>query len=153
MAKGAKPAPAYTPDVREVICERLAAGESLKSICRSDGMPGTTTVLRWVDTDKVFEDQYTRARTLGYRHLADEIVQIADDGANDTYTTEDGRVMTDYDVVARSKLRIDTRKWMLSKMLPKVYGDKLELSGDPANPIGVSLIEGVALKGAVRGTK
>ena len=61
--------------------------------------------------------------------LADELVEISDDSTNDTIVTEDGKVVTNQEVVARSRLRVDTRKWMLAKMLPKVYGEKLELAG------------------------
>ena len=85
-----------------------------------------STVLLWKDADEVFAEQYTRARTLGYQLLADEILEISDDGSNDTYTDDEGNERTNQDVIARSRLRVDSRKWMLSKMLPKVYGDKIQ---------------------------
>ena len=78
--------------------------------------------------------------------LADEILAISDDGLNDTYTDDDGNVRTATDVVARSRLRVDSRKWMLSKMLPKVYGDKLTHQGDAENPIAISRIERVIVR-------
>lgn len=60
--------------------------------------------------------------------LADELFSIADDGSNDTYEATEGEeksTRTDHDVINRSRLRIDTRKWYLSKVLPKIYGDKV----------------------------
>jgi hypothetical protein len=57
--------------------------------------------------------------------MAEEIVEISDEGKRDTYIDAYGNERTDYDVIARSKLRVDTRKWLLAKMLPKVYGDRI----------------------------
>lgn len=61
--------------------------------------------------------------------MADGILEIADDGRNDTYLLDEetGERGTDHDVIARSRLRVDTRKWLLSKCLPKIYGDRLEV--------------------------
>lgn len=121
----------YTEAIGAAICERLAAGESLRAICRSEGMPPESTVRLWAVSDvQGFAAQYTRAREAGYLRMADEITEIADDGTGDTWTDDEGNVRTNNDVVARSRLRVDTRKWLLSKMLPKVYGDKMELTGD-----------------------
>lgn len=92
------------------ICLRLAEGKSLRSVCSDSEMPDPSTVLRWTDSDPVFALQYARARETGYRLLADEILEIAD-----------GDEMADH-----KRVRVDARKWMLSKMLPKVYGDKVE---------------------------
>lgn len=74
-------------------------------------------------------DQYARACEARQEFLFDEIIDIADDGSNDTYVTEDGEG-TNYDVIQRSKLRIDARKWALSKMNPRKYGDKMDLTSD-----------------------
>lgn len=118
------------------ICDALAGGSSLRKAAEAEGM-SHATVLLWVREHSHFADQYARAREAGYALLADELIQIADDGKNDTYTDDDGNVRTDQDVVSRSRLRLDTRKWLLSKMLPKVYGDKLtqEHTGPNGGPI------------------
>lgn len=63
--------------------------------------------------------------------LADELLSIADDGRNDTYEVTEGEeksIRTDHDVINRSRLRVDTRKWYLSKVLPKIYGDKVDMN-------------------------
>ncbi len=66
---------------------------------------------------------------------AEEIVDIADDATNDWMErrNEEGgvsAVVADHEHISRSKLRVDSRKWIASKLLPKVYGDKLKLDAD-----------------------
>lgn len=128
----------FTQETADAICARLAEGESLNSICKDEAFPPESTVRRWaLDDEQGFSANYARAREVGYLRMADEITQIADNGSNDTYTDDEGNERTNQDVIARSRLRVDTRKWLLSKMLPKVYGDKLELSGDPDKPLAL----------------
>jgi len=91
-------------------------------------MPDAATVFRWLAVNESFREQYTRAREAQADAMLEEILQIADDGANDTYEDEEGNRRTDQDVIARSRLRVDTRKWAMSKMAPKKYGEKLDLN-------------------------
>lgn len=124
----------WSQAIADLICERLERGESLRGICRDQGMPDATAVLGWARNDKDgFAQQYARARETGYLLLADEIIAIADTPvvATKTVSKATGLEITEGDAVDRSRLMVDTRKWMLSKMLPKVYGDKqqVELSG------------------------
>lgn len=121
----------FKNETADTICLRLVEGESLRSICKSDDMPHIATVFRWLAANPQFSEQYTRAREEQAETLADEIVQIADDGLNDTYLDENGNKRTDQDVIARSRLRVEARKWVASKLKPKKYGDKIqtELSG------------------------
>ena len=114
-----------------MICEKIADGMSLRDICLEDGAPHRSTVFRWLSQHPDFNDQYGRAREAQAELLADELMAISDDGQNDTYLDEDGKQRTDHDVIARSKLRVDTRKWIASKLKPKVYGDRqqLDISG------------------------
>ncbi len=129
----------FTPEVAEAICERLAAGESLRKICNDDDMPDTATVFRWLHRDPIFREQYARAREAQQEFMAEQILEISDDGANDTYVDEEGKPRTDWDVIARSKLRVDTRKWLMSKLAPKKYGDRIaqEISGPDGAPIQI----------------
>ena len=89
-------------------------------------MPNKATVFRWLAANKGFSDQYARAREVQADALFDEILDIADDGQNDSYIDDDGQRRTDHDVIARSRLRVDARKWMAGKLRPKVYGEKLQ---------------------------
>jgi hypothetical protein len=116
----------YSQDLADAICERIADGESLRAICADEGMPGRTTVWRWLEASEAFRNQYARAREAQAESLADDIVTIADDGRNDTWLDDAGNRVNMPDVIARSKLRVDARKWILSKLKPGTYGDKVE---------------------------
>ncbi|MBO9099454.1 MULTISPECIES: terminase small subunit-like protein [unclassified Rhizobium] len=125
----------YTIELTDVICERIANGESLKGICEDDAMPGKTTVFRWLAADEQFRDKYARAREAQADALFDDILTIADDGQNDWMEKKnaDGKNigwMENGEALRRSALRIDARKWMAGKLRPKVYGDKLDVSVD-----------------------
>jgi len=110
----------FTQYVADEICELLADGISLRKICLRDEMPNKATVFRWLATREEFRDQYARAREAQADTLADEIIDIADDGSND-FMGDDEKY--NGDAVQRSKLRVDARKWLAAKMLPKKYGD------------------------------
>jgi hypothetical protein len=130
----------YTPEVADEILQRLAAGESLRGICEGDAMPAASTVATWVIDDREgFAERYARARRVQALHWAEEIVAIADDGTNDVTVDADGNERTDHDAIQRSRLRVDTRKWLLSKVLPKVYGEKVAVAHtDPdGNPLRI----------------
>lgn len=96
--------------------------------------------MRWLEAHEDFREKYARARADQADFLAEEILQIADDGLNDTYTDEEGNVRTNQDVIARSRLRVDSRKWYASKLLPKKYGDRVqqEVSGPDGGPVQVT---------------
>ena len=119
-----------TPAVCEEICARLADGESLRSICLSDHLPEARTVHRWLVTDDAFRQQYARAREIQADTLFDECLDIADDSTGDRKVVgRDGeeREVMDSEFAQRSRIRIDTRKWMAGKLRPKVYGDKIDV--------------------------
>lgn len=123
----------YSEAVAERICEALANGRSLRSVCRDDGMPSQTTVFRWLADERFapFRERYARAREAQADAIFDEIIDIADDGSNDWMERrrEDGSVdeAVNHEHIQRSKLRIDARKWMAGKLAPKKYGDKLDV--------------------------
>ncbi len=129
----------YTPELAAVICERLAEGETLRSVCRDQAMPDKATVLRWLGdkTKADFRDQYAHARDMQADALFDEALEIADDVSGDWFTDKDGRKVLDHEHVQRSRLRVDTRKWAAGKMAPKRYGDKVQHTGDGGGPIGL----------------
>ncbi len=133
----------YTEPLGRAICKMLAAGMTLNQICKRPNMPDERRVRAWAsDVDHPFSPKYLRARELGYLKMADDLVDISDDGSNDWMERkrgEDTITVVDHEHIARSKLRIDTRKWLLSKALPKIYGDKTahEVSGPDGAPIEV----------------
>lgn len=131
----------YSQALIETICARISEGESLRTICKDPSMPGAATVFVWLaDKDKPeFQEQYACAREAQADKYAEEIISIADDGKNDTYLDEDGNERTNQDVIARSRLRVDARKWYASKLAPKKYGDKVqaEVSGPNGGPLDI----------------
>lgn len=139
MKKRGRPS-LYTDKIAAEICERLASGESLRAICRDEKMPAESTVRSWyVDDLNGFAARYARARDIYLDVMADEILDISDDGSNDWMKRENGSVVFDQEAATRSKLRVDTRKWYLSKLAPKRYGDKLQHTGDGEGPIQVMI--------------
>jgi hypothetical protein len=116
----------FSQEKGDAVCARLCEGLSLRKACAAESV-APMTVLGWVDANKAFSVQYAQARARGYQLLADEILDISDDSSGDVIETENGP-KANAEFVARSRLRVDSRKWMLSKMLPKVYGDKLDLN-------------------------
>lgn len=122
-----------TPELADTLCERIASGRSLVSICKEDDMPSIASVFSWLSKGseenpeppfKDLLDKYVRAREIQAELYATEIIDIADDGANDTYRDDEGNIIVDHDVLGRSKLRVDARKWIVSKLLPKKYGER-----------------------------
>lgn len=136
--------------VCDAFCERVASGESVRSICRDPEFPEMKTIFRWLSKNQDFRQQYDTAKEMGMAAMAEELLQIADDGSNDTYVDDDGKPRVDTDVIQRSRLRVDTRKWLMSKLAPKKYGDKVDLNhgGQVANPLEVlfSQVSGTPFK-------
>lgn len=115
------------------ICNEMKTGRSLRSVLRDEGMPHSDTFYIWLDSSEAKTVQYARAREERADKIFEEMLAIADDSTNDTMyiETKKGEIaVEDKEWTNRSRLRIDTRKWMLSKMLPKRFGDKLDVTSD-----------------------
>lgn len=113
----------YAEDLASALCERLAAGETLSQVCLDEAMPGRSTVYEWLEANEAFRARYARARDIGADAMFDELLEIADDASGDVIHTEHGpRLNAEF--VARSKLRVDARKWMLAKAAPTKYGER-----------------------------
>lgn len=137
----------YNDEIAEIICDTIASSnKSLATICTENGIT-LSTVFLWLSKHKEFSDNYARAKELQADFLAEEIIEIADDSSNDVLETEFGS-MENKEFVNRSKLRVDARKWVASKLKPKKYGDKLELDGNMSNNVIVdpSFLKSIADK-------
>jgi hypothetical protein len=110
----------YKPSLGDEICARLSQGESLVKICKDDHMPAPKTVYAWLREHEDFRNNYVRARDEQAETYADEITFIAD-------------TATDYNL---ARLQVDARKWVASKLKPKKYGDKIDMTsgGDKIIP-------------------
>ncbi len=138
--KGSGPA-GYPNKVIECVLEELAEGKTLSDICAQADYPSYQTVMRWVydDVDGFYE-RYTKAREIGIHAIIDETIKISDDSSGDAKLNAQGDTVMDGEFVARSRLRVDTRKWLASKIVPKIYGDKVqqEVTGKDGGPVSVS---------------
>src|SRR5690606_15983106 len=117
----------YRPYIADEICDRIAQGESLKSICSDKGMPSHTAVFSWLAKHPDFADKYARARERQADVLAEEIIAIADDYSPDKD-------------VNRDRLRIDARKWYAGKLRPKVYGDRQQIDANVDASLNVQIV-------------
>ncbi len=121
---------ALKPQTANKIIERICAGESLSSICRDESMPARSTVLLWVANDRDgFSDRYVKACQARAYYWADELIDIADDSTND-YMLKQSKSGEEYEAVnpeaiGSSRLRVDTRKWLMSKLIP-MFAEKPE---------------------------
>lgn len=121
----------YTRQLADEICHRISGGETLTSICTDGHMPTRQTVLQWKRDDlDGFSLRYVRAREEQWELWSDELIDISDDARNDWMEKHVGREETitvlNKEAVDRSKLRVDSRKWLLTKLDRNTFGDKIE---------------------------
>lgn len=130
----------YNEELADFVCDEVARGRSIIKISKDPGMPSHPTIYSWLQKHPDFFAKYARAKTIQAEFLADEAIEIADDGLNDTYVDKEGNEKVNSDHIARSRLRVDTRKWYASKVAPKRWGEKImqEVTGTDGGPIEVS---------------
>tara|TARA_R110002074_G_scaffold32450_2_gene90673 strand:- start:131 stop:715 length:585 start_codon:yes stop_codon:yes gene_type:complete len=124
-------------EVTAYVCEQIASGKSLRAALRSKkNLPTPQGFLRWLNDANdpaalALNSQYTRARALGWELLADEVLELADQPTESSVEAQ------------RARLQFDARRWLLSKMLPKVYGDKIqqEVTGEGGGPIQLAAVD------------
>ena len=104
----------FTQEIADEICARVVDSDyGLEQICQADDLPSARTVFRWLAANEAFRQQYARAKEM-QGHVQ------ADRGLKDALTATDASL---------GRLRFDARKWAASKLAPKVYGDKVALTG------------------------
>jgi len=130
----AAPSYKWTSETEVEIFDRIAKGQSVRAILVDDWLPGPNTFYSRLAADAEFTKRYLRAREAQADTIFEECLAIADSQEGDVFT-RDGVEVVNHDVIARAKLRIDTRMRMAGKLRPKVYGDKLEIKGDPDAPL------------------
>jgi hypothetical protein len=137
MAKRGAPSINWTPELEDAICAAIAGNiKGLDDICaESDGFPEARSVYRHLIQSEEFSQKYAHARDLQHQMLADQLVPLADKDRicqKRTIKADGSEEVVILDQVERSKLQIETRKWLLGKLQPKKYGDKqqLDLTGE-----------------------
>jgi hypothetical protein len=121
-----KPGISRTPEIDAEILARLTEGETLRQICRDDHMPSDGAFLNWLRDDGDLEKRYARARSVGLDVLADELLDVA----NDQSILPDSR-----------RVMVEARKWLLSRLKPAKYGDKIQAEHSGGLSITVSRVE------------
>lgn len=119
----------YSKKLADLICDRIASTPmGINKMCAMfDDLPDATTIYSWIHKKPEFSLQYMSAKASQAHILAEECLEIADDKSEDTkIDPETGYEVANYEYIARSRLRIDTRKWMAGKLAPKVYGKAAE---------------------------
>lgn len=157
----------YTPELAEQILQMIMDGMSMREICRRDDMPARSTIHLWIAKDSasitedngkkvsmydLFSDRYAQACEIRAYEMFDELLEIADDGTND-WMERNGEDAAGWqangEALQRSRLRVDARKWALSKIVPKTFGDKVEVDNKHTSPDGSmtpTVIERVIVK-------
>jgi hypothetical protein len=128
------------------ICERIAEGSTLRDIAALADV-GIGSVMRYCEKPEHVE-QYARAMAIRHDVMAESMLDIADEECTMVRSTkhpnakadDDGNLEVVFDsaAVARNRLRVDARKWYLSKLAPKKYGDRVAIGGDPENPVVIN---------------
>jgi len=153
MAGGKKATASETERQRQercvaMLCAVTAESEKgIKRLCKSlqeldSTFPPCRTIRDWIAADEGFAAQYARSKEQQADHIFEQIIDIADDDSEDELFVggedESGasaKRVQNSEFIARSRLKVDARKWVVSKLLPRKYGDKVTLGGDPDNPL------------------
>ena len=114
----------FTPELFDSICTDIAnSSRGLTHICAKHDI-SRFIFYKWINDDSDLYNKYARAKEIQADYMADEIISISDDGSFDKTTNSEGREVTDYEHIQRSKLRVDARKWLAAKLAPRKYSEK-----------------------------
>ena len=133
----------YSAKIVKKICDMIETGESVSKICRMKGMPEKKSVYRWLAKYPEFMEEYMAAKICGVEALVDQMMDIANDSSMD-FKEVNGKKTFDGDHVQRSRLRIDTIKWVSTKLVPRLYGDRTQV--DVSGEVGVKALSDDQLK-------
>lgn len=142
----------YTPAEKlaafKKVLQAIELGASVRSATKQAGTINASTFHEWIADDEDFAKQYARATELRADAIFEDILNIADENHKDVYIDPDGVERTDHDVVARARLRVDARRWMVGKMQPKKYGDKIDVTTD-GKAIAAPPVIGMVIKNEI----
>lgn len=117
----------YTKELADKICHELSTGKSLRTVCASEDMPALSTIFAWIREHESFSKQYAYAKQEAADALAEEIMDISDDTID---IIKKGSEKKSSAYAQAQRLRVDTRKWIMAKMKPKKYGEKIDVTSD-----------------------
>lgn len=146
----------YSRDVAKAVLDGISQGLSVKKACESAGKPNHVTFFRWLagnleDQSEVewLRNEYARAKEHNADYMAEEILEICDDVSNEITFDKDGNPVIDGFYVQRARVMIDTRKWLMGKLKPKKYGDKVDLTSSDGS-MTPKTADADAIRNAVR---
>lgn len=132
----------YSPELAAKICDEIAGGRSMRSICQDEGMPSKTSVLRWLANNEDFQKLYIAAKAMQAEGFADELIELADTPREGKKIVRKGKLVetTTGDMIEHRKLQVSTRQWMIERLLPKKYGTKIqqEITGRDGGPVVIA---------------
>jgi hypothetical protein len=142
------PAIPYDEAIADAVCDAIASSsKGLAAIIKDlDLAVYPSLIYKWIQQNEAFRERYARAKADQARVMADEIQEIADtpqEGEVVTDSAKDGVTIRRGDMLEHRKLRIESRKWLAAKLLPKVYGDRTVLAGDKDAPLGLTIVTSV----------
>lgn len=116
----------YTEELAEEICQEIASSsDGMRKLCKKNShWPAPQIIYGWLRKHPQFAQRYAQAKVAQIDIYVDEIIQISDDDSRDTNITNDGKEVCNSEWIGRSRLRVDSRKWLAGKLAPKIYGTK-----------------------------
>jgi hypothetical protein len=116
----------FNNEIAQEICTAIATSSfGIRKLAKQNKhWPSVAHIFRWLHNNPLFREQYTRAKQNQIESFVDDVIDIADDSTNDWMVNANGTTVANHDHINRARLRIDTRKWLASKLAPKIYGDK-----------------------------
>ncbi len=121
-------------NIFDEVCNRIANGEALSKVLLTEGMPSRPKFYEWIESSQEKINKYARATEMRASLIFDDILEISDNTelGEKIKSNAQGKEITVGDMIEHRKLKIDARKWVLARMIPKKYGDKvgLEHSGE-----------------------
>ena len=109
-------------NILDSIYTKMEQGTSVRCILRKNRIISRTNFNDWIKESDEEVNRYTRALKAMFDEMADQLIEISDDTADDTMINDKGQESYNGEFVQRSRLRIDTRKWILEKCDPKRFG-------------------------------
>ena len=138
---------AYSDDEKEDIFNKIFKtienGKSLRYALSKIPL-SSKTFYEWIEDDEDKVKQYARATEERAEAILDEMIDIVDNNTNDVNVLEDGKEVVNNDVIQRSRLRYDARRWLVSKLNPKKYGDKLDVTQETKQITEIVLTDATA---------
>ncbi len=122
----------YNTVLGQEICDVIASSsKGTKRLCTDNPhWPCQDTLFTWLKRYPEFSEQYAQAKICQIELLVDEILEISDDASQDQYVNELGALVPNPPAINRARLKVDTRKWLACKLVPKVYGNKIDIESD-----------------------